>query len=154
MLQILNVLHAQHLAPIIASMNESKYGALNDRVRARLKERKQELGLSEADVAEFAGGWHKSKVAHKLAGRTDITLQELEALCQALKLSVSEVVRVRGLEFLAEMTPTQLHRHEKINSLPLNIIEALDTLLNVQKRDVERRGATPKRSLYGKPRPR
>lgn len=118
-----------------------------------MKDRKRELKLSEADIAEFCG-WHKSKVAHKLAGRTDITLEELELLCGAMKLPISEAVRDRGLEFYAEVTPTELRLIETWRMMPEPIRGSFLLLMNVQPRDIERRGVTPKRSLYGKPRPR
>lgn len=124
---------------------------LKDRVRERLREAKHDQGLSERDLADLLR-WSHSKVAKKLTGRTEITLDELEALCGAVSISPTEAVRDRGLEFVAEMTPTELRRLELIRRLPKNVLEAVDVLLNVKRAELERRGVTPKRPLYGKPR--
>ena len=132
--------------------------ALNERVRQQLREAKARRGLSERDISGFLN-WSQSKVAYKFSGRTPITLDELEALCFALGTTPTEVVRDRGLEFCAEMTPTELRILELIRRLPKPAFDGLLTFLNVPRRpsadsSVESRGATPKRSSIGKPRPR
>lgn len=105
---------------------------LNDRVRDRLKTEKAALGLSEQDLANWMQ-WGKSKVAQKLGGRTDLTLNELESLCSALSITPTEAVRDRGLEFCAELTPTELRLLEQIRKLDGPTREAILHLANVKR---------------------
>ena len=89
---------------------------LNDRVRERLKDEKALKKFSERDMAAWLQ-WSQPKVAQKLGGRTDITLNELEALCSVLGIPPSEAVRDRGLEFCAELTPTELRHLETLRNM-------------------------------------
>ena len=125
---------------------------LNERVRARLRDEKARRKLSERDIAGFVQ-WSQSKVAYKFSGRTPITLDELETLCFALSLQPTEAVRDRGMEFVADLTPTELRMLELIRQLPRPAYDGLLQFLQVgPTSDIEPRGATPKRSGYGKPR--
>ena len=119
---------------------------LSQRVRERLRDEKQRRHLSEREMAELIQ-WSQSKVAQKLGGRTPITLDELEALCFALNLSPAEAVRDRGLEFYAEMTPTELRVLERIRQLPPSIFEAVLTIIDVRShtRAEPRRASKPKK---------
>jgi transcriptional regulator with XRE-family HTH domain len=104
---------------------------LNERVRDRLKERKAEKKVSERDLARWMN-WSQPKVAQKLGGRTEITLNELESLCFALDLAPTEAVRDRGLEFCAEMTPTELRILEQLRALDPPTRAAIFHLLNIK----------------------
>jgi transcriptional regulator with XRE-family HTH domain len=131
---------------------------LNERARQRLREEKDRLKLGERDIAAFTG-WSRAKVNQKLAGTTDITLNDLQALCEAMRLPPSEAVRDRGLEFCAEMTPTELRILELLRHLPKPAFDAVLTLLTAPRALgtatlVEPRGLTKKRAILGKPRPR
>lgn len=122
---------------------------LNERTRQRLRDEKARLALSERDLAGFTK-WTQSRVAQKLSGRTPITLDELETLCFALGIQPTEAVRDRGLEFVAEMTPTELRLLELIRRLPKAAYDGLLHFMQVNpKLDAEPRGATPKRDGYG-----
>lgn len=126
---------------------------LNDRVRQRIREEAAKRKLSHRTLAGFLG-WGDPKVTQKLTGRTPMTLNELDALCFAVGIAPTEAVRDRGLEFVAEMTPTELRLLELIRKLPKPAYDGLLHFLQVDQREtqVEGRGLTPKRSLYGKPR--
>lgn len=114
---------------------------LNDRVRQRLKDEKARRHLSERELAQLLS-WSQSKVAQKFAGRTPITLDELDALCFALSLAPTEAVRDHGLEFCAEMTPTELRFLERLRQLPPEVRDGLFGLLNVAPHTrLETRGA-------------
>jgi len=118
---------------------------LNDRARERLKDEKLAKKVSERDLAGWMG-WSQPKVAQKLGGRTEITLNELEALCQALDISATEVVRDRGLEFCAEMTPTELRILERLRGLDPVTRDAVLLLLDVKtKSHLPERFATTRR---------
>ncbi len=126
--------------------------SLNTRVVERLKEEKDKRHLTFQDIAAFCG-WNRTKVTKKFGEETALTLDEFEALCFAVNLSPTEAVRDRGLEFCAEMTPTELRRHERFRLLPKPTVDAIDHLLDVQaKKGVELRGATARREKLGKPR--
>lgn len=116
---------------------------MNDRVRDRLKEEAQKRKLSQRDLAGFLQ-WTLSKVSKKLNGYTMIDLNELEALCFAVGITPTEAVRDRGLEFCAEMTPTELRVLEQIRKLSKPTFDAYLQVLQVQPKtsDVEPRGAT------------
>jgi transcriptional regulator with XRE-family HTH domain len=123
--------------------------SLNDRVRERLREIKAEKDVSHRDLAGFTG-WSQAKVGQKLLGETEITLDELETLCFALGIQPTEAVRDRGLEFCAEMTPTELRLLELIRRLPRAAYDGLLHFMQVNpKAGAEPRGATKKRDGYG-----
>lgn len=124
---------------------------MNARVVERFREEIAKRKLSYDDVAGFLQ-WSHSKVAKKFTQRTMIDLDEFEALCFALGLAPTEAVRDRGLEFVAEMTPTELRLLELIRKLPKSAYDGLLHFLQVAP--VETRGVTPKRVAYGKPRTR
>jgi transcriptional regulator with XRE-family HTH domain len=118
----------------------------SQRVRDRLRDEKAARKLSEREIADLLQ-WTQSRVAQKLSGRTPITLNELEALCFALSLSPSEAVRDRGLEFCAEMTPTELRLLERLRKLEPATRDAILLLLDVkQKHHLPERFAKPLRS--------
>lgn len=145
----MNPLNTQHLWSTMTSTM-----ALNERVRQRLREEKSHRKLSERDIAGFVE-WSQSKVAYKFSGRTPITLDELESLCFALGIQPTEAVRDRGLEFVADLTPTELRLLELIRHLPKPAYDGLLHFMQVNpKIGSERRGATAKRDRFGKPRPR
>lgn len=124
---------------------------LNTRVRNRLRDEKAKLKLSETDIAGQLQ-WSQPRVAQKLTGRTPITLNELESLCFAMGISPSECVRDRGLEFMAEMTPTELRALEQLRRMSTNDRDAFFHLLGAKARanDGPERYATPPKKSHGR----
>lgn len=120
-----NSLKSEHLSDTIPPVT------LNDRVRHVFREEKKRRDLSERDLAGFLN-WSQSKVAQKLSGRTPITLDEFEAFCFALSVSPAEAIRDRGLEFYAEMTPTELRVLEHFRRATDKMREAIATILGVR----------------------
>lgn len=118
--------------------------SLNDRVRDTLRAEKARRRLSERDIANLIQ-WSQSRVAQKLSGRTPITLNELEGLCFALGISATEAVRDRGLEFVAEMTPTELRLLERIRQLTPDQRAAILQILGVIQNDARR--ALPQKTV-------
>lgn len=119
---------------------------LNDRVRERLKDEKALKKFSERNLAEWLQ-WSQPKVAQKLGGRTDITLNELESLCSVLGIAPSEAVRDRGLEFCAELTPTELRFLENLRRMTQADRDAFLHLANVKKATGPERYATDPNKL-------
>lgn len=117
-------LQTHDLCATVAPMN------LTDRVRQRLRDEMAREKVSQQELADMIK-WTQSRVAQKLTGRTPITLEELDALCFGLSLSPVEAVRDHGLEFCAELAPTELRMLEQIRRLPRPVIDAVLTLLRV-----------------------
>lgn len=118
---------------------------LSDRVRVRLREEMARQHLSQRDVANLLG-WTQSRVSKTLNAYVELGVEEMGAMCFALGLHVTEVVRDHGLEFLAEMTPTELRILERIRQLPRPVLDAVMTVIDVHSttRRQERR-ALPKK---------
>lgn len=105
---------------------------LSDRVRQRIREELTRKHLSQQELADLIQ-WTQSRVAQKLTGRTPITLEELAALCFGVGLPLVEAVRDHGLEFCAQMTPTELRIHERMRQLAPQQIDAVMIVLGVSK---------------------
>lgn len=136
-----NPLRTKELSATLAAMS-----SLADRARLRLREEMSRKHLSQRELADLLK-WSQSRVARAMTGRSGIALDDLDALCFGVGLSVVEAVRDHGLEFLAEMTPTELRVLERIRQLPRPTLDALMTLLNVpaNTRLQERRAAPEKK---------
>ncbi len=76
-------------------------------VRMRLREEKDRQKMSTRDIAGILG-WSQSRVGKILSGRVGLDLDDCESLCFALGIGLTEAVRDRGMEFCAEMTPTEM----------------------------------------------
>jgi len=102
--------------------------------------------LSQREIADLLR-WSQSRVAKLLTGRVEMGVDDLAGLCFALDLRLTEVVRDHGLEFLAEMTPTELRILERLRQIPQPVIDAVMTLLDVNKNTAlqTRRAAPPKK---------
>lgn len=87
--------------------------------------------LNQADVAGRLE-WTQSRVSKLLNGKVDLSVDILAALCFAVDVSLVEVVRDHGLEFCAEMTPSELRILERLRQLPPQVFEALMTLLQAR----------------------
>lgn len=110
---------------------------LNSRVRQRLREEMNKNDLSQQSVADLLR-WTQSRVAQKLTGRTPITVDELEALCFAIGISPTEMVRDRGVEFCAEMSPTELRCLENLRTIPADERDAIYVLLRAKTTEIQR----------------
>ena len=97
---------------------------LNERVRLRLLAQKHQQKSGEREIAQLIG-WSQSKVSQKLSGRTPMTLDELQALCSALSLSVIEAVRDPDLDFCDQMTPIEKRLLDHIRQLPKRAADGL-----------------------------
>lgn len=121
---------------------------LADTARLRMREEMLRRGLNQRELSAQLD-WSQGRLGKVLTGRTDLKVNDMAAVCQVLGLSVVEAVRDRGLEFCAEMTPTELRTLERIRQLP-KAIEAIMTLLDVRTHTkVEERGAAPRRPPRG-----
>jgi transcriptional regulator with XRE-family HTH domain len=111
---------------------------LEEQVRLRIREEMTRKNLSQRDLSGILGGpgkgWSQSRVGKLLTGRVLMGVADMESLCFAVGLSVVEAVRDHGLEFLAEMTPTELRTLERIKQLDDVTRDAYLRILDVKVR--------------------
>ena len=126
-----------------------------DRARNRIREEMARKNLNQADIADLLQ-WTESRVSKIMNGRTELGVNELEALCFATGLTMTEAVRDRGLEFCAEMTPTELRMLELLRALPQTLRDHFYGMLSFHSAPttIEPKGITKSKSIYGKSRPR
>lgn len=129
--------------------------SFGERVRNRIGEEMRAKKLSHRDVAGILE-WNPNKVHKLLNGRVRMTTDDLWWLCFAIGLPVSEVVRDRGLEFYAEMTPTELRVLHILKAATPEYREAIYKVLNVKAAPTSDRYATKPQTgpKFGKARPR
>ncbi len=116
---------------------------LSEQVRIRLREEMEHKDMSQRDLAGILG-WSQSRVAHLLTGRVEITVDDLAEMAFALGLSVLETVRDRGMEFCAEMTPSEMRVLDAVRALPQTDRDAFTHLLGVKVLEHQRRAAHKK----------
>jgi len=126
-----------------------------DRARNRIREEMARKNLNQADIADLLK-WTESRVSKILHGRTELGVNELEALCFATGLTLTEAVRDHGLEFCAEMTPTEMRMMELLRALPVALRDHFYGMLSFHAAPttIERKGLTKTKSIYGKSRPK
>lgn len=117
---------------------------LSEQIRGALRDAMAQKQMSQRDVAGILG-WSQSRVSHILNGRVEMSVDDLAEFAFGLSLSVTELVRDRGLEFCAELTPTELRFLERWRQLPQPIRDAVMQLLAVQTmtQPQERRASAP-----------
>ncbi len=113
---------------------------LSEEVRLRLREEMTRLDMSQRDVAGILG-WSQSRVAHLLTGRVEMSVDDLAEFGSALSIRPTELVRDHGLEFCADMTPTELRTLEHLRQLDPEVRDAWLRLLRVKA--PESRRASP-----------
>lgn len=122
--------------------------AASVRARARIRAEMEKRHLSQRDVANLLG-WTQSRVSKNLNARIELGVDDLESLCFAVGISLTESVRDHGLEFCAEMTPTELRILENLRGLPAPERDAIATLLRVKSSQPERH-ARPLKKVMAK----
>jgi len=106
-------------------------GTLADLARKRIREALAAEHISQRDIGS-ALGCSQSCVGKILTGRTALSVDDVEKLCQLVHLSPVEAFRDPGLEFVADMTPTELRILERFRQLPATTKAAILELLNVK----------------------
>lgn len=117
------------------------------RARRRIREEMTRQDLNQSDVAGRLG-WTQSRISKALSGHNKtLDVDDLAALCFAVGLSLVEAVRDHGMEFCADMTPTELRVLERYRQLEPAERDAYLTLMRVigpQTRLEERRARKKK----------
>jgi transcriptional regulator with XRE-family HTH domain len=124
----------------------------SDKARMRIREEMARKHLSQRDVAGILD-WSQSRVSKNLNAKIELGLDDLEALCFAVGIRLTEAVRDHGLEFCAEMTPTELRVIEKIRSFTPQKLEAALYMFDMRTATRhEERGATKRKEPWKKAR--
>jgi transcriptional regulator with XRE-family HTH domain len=115
----------------------------SEHVRLRLREEMAKKDMSQRDVAGILG-WSQSKVAHILNGRVELNVDDLAEFCFGVGLSLTEAVRDRGMEFCAEMTPTEMRFLELLRSMTQADRDAFFQLAGARMKTEQRRALPSK----------
>lgn len=78
-----------------------------ERVRQRFRAEMMDQHLSQRDLIDRLR-WSQSRLAKVLTGRVELKVDDADEIARHLGLSLLEVVRDQGLEFCAELTPSEL----------------------------------------------
>lgn len=73
----------------------------------RIREEMHERKITQRDLAE-AFDCSQGRIAKILNGGVNLRVSDLELLAKIVKLDLVEVVRNRGVDFVAELAPTEL----------------------------------------------
>lgn len=116
----------------------------------RIREEMRIRNLSQRELAERLK-CSQGRVAKILNARVNLRVDDLAVLASAVGISLTEAVRDRGLEFHAEMTPTELRVLERLRQRP-ETLEAVKTLLDVGGAVMRQsHAAVPPRYKVGRP---
>ncbi len=115
----------------------------SERIRLRLREEMQARHISQRGLADrltraTRANWRQAKVGKILGGQIELKVDDLDAIATCVGISLVEAVRDRGLEFFAEMTPTEVRILERMRQHGPAYVAALMTLLNVPGDPVKR----------------
>lgn len=106
-----------------------------DRVCERLKEELKARDISQRELAEALTKetgelWTQPKIGKLLNGNVRLTVNDADAIAKVAGIFLTEAVRDRGLEFYAEMTPTELRVLERLRQRP-GVLQAVMVLLDI-----------------------
>ena len=127
-------------------MPETHYDVIDvvQRVRARVRDELAHRKISQRVAAErlslMTGElWTQSKVHKILTGQVELTFRDLVWFVRLLDLSLPEVVREPGREFVADMDPSEFGLLERVRDAPKLTHLLVDLIGEVEKRKPGRR---------------
>jgi len=96
---------------------------VSQRVRARVRDELLHRRLTQRVAAErleaYTGeSWSQSKVHKILTGEVELKVDDLAAFARILNLSLADLMREPGREFLADLTPSELRLLEAVRDKP------------------------------------
>jgi transcriptional regulator with XRE-family HTH domain len=106
-----------------------------DRVRGRLKDELNARDISQRELADALSKqtddyWTQSRVGKVLNGNVELKVDDADAIAKVAGIFLTEAVRDRGLEFYAEMTPTELRILERMRQRP-NLLQGIMLILDI-----------------------
>lgn len=125
---------------------------LSERALRRIREEMRAKRISQPDLASMMGT-HQSWISKLMTGFADLKLDTLAEICLHLGLPVSEVIRDQGMEWYAEMTPTEKRVFDAYRALTPDEKDLFERLLYRARPapPVERRHATEPKPKPKKP---
>lgn len=118
------------------------------RALLRIREEMAVRNITQDDLAA-ALNCSQGRIAKILKGGTNLRVNDLDAIAQRCGIALSEAVRDRGLEFYAEMTPTELRLLEMMRQRP-GLLQGVMMILRLQGAVREAPKGTPHRRV-GRP---
>lgn len=93
---------------------------------------REEMDIREITQRDLSERMHCSqgRIAKMLNGRVELRLDDVAELARHVGLPLTEVLRDRGLEFYAEMTPTEVRLIERIRQRP-DLLQGVLILLEI-----------------------
>jgi transcriptional regulator with XRE-family HTH domain len=124
---------------------------LSVRALRRIQEEMDREKVNQADIAGMLK-WSQSRVSKLLNGKLELTVDALASLCFAVGILPTEAVRDHGMEFCAEMSPTELRFLERLRQLTPDMRDAyMKTMaVHAKTRMEERRAGTEKKLPRGR----
>jgi transcriptional regulator with XRE-family HTH domain len=89
---------------------------LQDRAKTRLLEEMKAKHITQRDLAGMLS-WSQSKVQKILTGPVELTVDVLEAITFAIGVAATEIVRDPHLEFVMELTPSEMAFLKRVRDL-------------------------------------
>lgn len=131
------LLRSGHRMSRVSSMTPDD--PMSARARRRIRDELDARGISQRDLADLLTratneNWRQARIGKVLTGAVELKVDDAAVIASVIGLTLTEVVRDRGLEFYAEMTPTELRILERIRQRP-HILSALLVLLDIAPRD-------------------
>lgn len=114
----------------------------------RIREEMTERKISQRDLASLLK-CSQGRVAKMLNGGVQLRVNDLATLAGAVGITLVEAIRDRGLEFFAEMTPTEVRILERMRRRP-HLLEGVTILLEL-KGVSKQEPRVPKRRRPGRP---
>jgi hypothetical protein len=117
---------------------------VSQRVRARVRDELAHRKISQRVAAErleqyTAEPWSQSKVHKILTGEVELKVDDLAALARVLDLSLADVMREPGREFVADLTPSELRLIEAVGEKPRILPALLEIVGEPERRKPGRR---------------
>jgi len=111
---------------------------LAERAVLRIREEMTERHVSQRDLAERLK-CSQGRIAKILNGGVNLRLNDVAVLAQAVGISPVEAIRDRGVEFHAELTPSELRVLERLRRRPA-ALQGVMLLLDVSEAGPHRKG--------------
>lgn len=108
-----------------------------ERVRQKVIALMDERGYSQREMArrlERSQPWVAKVIRGPLKAGQDVRLEDLDDVALALGVTAVELVRDHGLEFVANLTPSEMRMLQQIRKLPAHVIEAVRVLIDAPNR--------------------
>lgn len=113
-----------------------------DPIRLRLRDTLHARKISQQKLCELltertGETWHIQRMSKLMNGRLNLRVEDLVLICKAAGISLVEIVREPGREFVSDVTPSELRLLEAIRDHP-QLVPAILQLLGPSNRKPSR----------------